>query len=87
MSEADRERTELLRKIFDADTPDREVRGALAKVLSLELPPPIGHPVVLGTTQGLAGYAAGQESAVVEMRTTVGCVLFGDPPSAAPVSI
>lgn len=77
VSEADRERVELLRKIFDPGTPDGTVRKALAQVPSLELPPPLGYPVLLGTTQGLAGFAVGQESAVTEMRDVVGRVLLG----------
>jgi hypothetical protein len=56
VNDADRQRAETLRAVFDPGTPDAAVRAALARVLRLRPPPPSGHPVVLGTTQGLAGY-------------------------------
>lgn len=81
MNEAGPERTELLRKIFDPETSDNDVRKALAQVISLELPPPVGHPIAHGATQGAAGYILGQESVIDATRSTVRRVLFGGPPN------
>lgn len=87
MSEPHSERAELLRKIFDPGTPDDAVRQALAHVLSLELPPPLSHPVTFSGTPGLTGYTVGQESVVDAVHSTVRRVLFGDRPSPVRLNV